>query len=114
MKKKSDKGTFKPYQMNQMCLPMSLDDLIPGNHLDRVVNSAIERMIIDPLLKQYKGGGAGSYHPQMMLKVTVYAYTQKIYSSRRIAKALRETSILCGLAVTTSQTLEPSTGFGPQ
>jgi hypothetical protein len=29
MKKKSDKVTFKPYQMNQMCLPMSLEDLIP-------------------------------------------------------------------------------------
>jgi len=26
----------------------------------------------------------------MMLKVLVYAYTQKIYSSRKIAKALRE------------------------
>ena len=90
MKKKSDKVTFKPYQMNQMCLPMSLDDLIPANHLVRVVNSAIERMNIAPLLKQYKGGGTSSYHPKMMLKVIVYAYTQKIYSSRRIAKALRE------------------------
>jgi transposase len=73
MKKKNDKVTFKPYQVNQMSLPMSLDDLIPENHLVRVVNSAIGRMNIDPLLKQYKGGGTSSYHPQMMLKVTVYA-----------------------------------------
>jgi transposase len=45
---------------------------------------------IDPLLRQYKGGGTSSYHPKMLLKVMIYAYTQKTYSSRRIAKALRE------------------------
>ena len=37
-----------------------------------------------------KGGGTSSYHPKMLLKVLVYAYSQKIYSSRKIAKALRE------------------------
>jgi transposase len=35
----------------------------------------------------------------MMLKVTVYAYTQKIYSSRRIAKALRENTHFMWLSV---------------
>jgi transposase len=39
---------------------------------------------------QYKGGGTSSYHPRMMLKVLVYAYSQRIYSSRQIAKAVRE------------------------
>ncbi len=42
------------------------------------------------VFKNYKGGGTSSHHPKMMLKVIVYAYTQKIYSSRQIAKALRE------------------------
>jgi len=42
------------------------------------------------LLEKYKGGGTSSYHPRMLLKVIVYAYTEKIYSSRKIAKALRE------------------------
>jgi len=41
-------------------------------------------------MKQYKGGGTSSYHPRMMLKVLVYAYAQLIYTSRQIAKALRE------------------------
>jgi transposase len=68
--------------MDQLRLPMSLDDLIPENHLVRVVNSTIERMDTEPLLKQYKGGGTSSYHPKMMLKVIVYAYIEKIYSSR--------------------------------
>jgi len=84
------KVVFKEYQMNQLRLPMSLEELIPESHLVRVVNSAIERMNIDPLVQRYKGGGTSSYHPKMMLKVLVYAYTQKVYSSRQIAKALRE------------------------
>jgi len=69
---------------------MDIGSMIPDNHLVRVVNTAIERMDLKPLLKHYKGGGTSSYHPKMMLKVLVYAYTQKLYSSRKIAKALRE------------------------
>ncbi len=56
----------------------------------RVVNRAIDKIDLEPLLRKYKGGGTSSYHPRMMLKVLVYAYTQRIYSSRQIAKALRE------------------------
>ncbi len=71
-------------------LPTNLDEMIPANHLVRVVNAFVERMEVKPLLEKYKGGGTSSYHPKMMLKVIVYAYTQKIYSSRQMAKALRE------------------------
>ncbi len=42
------------------------------------------------LEKQYKGGGTSAYDPGMLLKVIVYAYTQRVFSSRRIAKELRE------------------------
>ena len=71
-------------------LPTDIELHIPTQHLVRVVNDAIDKMNIEPLLRQYKGGGTSSYHPKMMLKVFVYAYTQKLYSSRQIAKALRE------------------------
>lgn len=73
-----------------MLLPPDLGELIPEEHLVRVVNRMIEQIDLEPLLRQYKGGGTSSYHPEMMLKVLVYAYTQKTYSSRLIAKALRE------------------------
>ncbi len=79
-------------------LPSSLDELIPTNHLVRTVNAAIEGMDIQPLLKSYKGGGTSSYHPRMLLKVLLYAYTQKIYTSRKIAKALREDITVMWLA----------------
>jgi len=91
MKKGHNRVTFKPYTMEQPALlPPTLDELVPKEHLVRVVNQTIEELNIDPLLRKYKGGGTSSYHPKMMLKVLVYAYTQKIYTSRKIAKALRE------------------------
>jgi transposase/ribosomal protein S15P/S13E len=91
MKKGHKKVTFKPYTMAQpMLLPRSLDELIPAGHLVRVVNRVIEGIDLEPLLAKYAGGGTSAYHPAMLLKVLVYAYTQQIYSSRRIAKALRE------------------------
>lgn len=87
----TNRPLFKTYNQHQMMLlPPSLDELVPENHLVRVVNDAIEHMDIEPLINTYKGGGTTSYHPLMMLKVLIYAYTCQIYGIRRIAKALRE------------------------
>jgi transposase len=91
MKRKPAAPVFKPYVMHQVhLLPPSYDEMIEAEHLVRVVSGAIDKLDLSPLFAKYKGGGTSSYHPQMMLKVLVYAYTQKIYSSRKIAKALRE------------------------
>lgn len=91
MKRKPAAPIFKPYVMNQVALmPPSYEEMIPVDHLVRVINRAVEEIDVNALLAQYKGGGTSSYHPKMMLKVLVYAYAEQIYSSRRIAKALRE------------------------
>jgi transposase len=82
---------FKSYVMNQISLmPPSYEEVIPAKHIVRTINKAVERIDLDSLMAQYKGGGTSSYHPKMMLKALVYGYSQRIYSSRRIAKALRE------------------------
>lgn len=92
MKKHShNRVVFKPYVMGQPSLmPADLDELIPKDHVVRTINEAIEQIDLSILYAQYKGGGTSSYHPKMMLKVLVYGYVEKQYSSRRIAKALRE------------------------
>ena len=90
-KRKDTLPVFKPYAMNQIALmPRSYEEMIPADHLVRVVNQAVEQLNLDSLLAQYAGGGTSSYHPRMMLKVLVYAYSKKIYTSRKIAAALRE------------------------
>ena len=85
------KQIFKPYKQKQaMLLPPSLEEMIPEGHLVRVVDEMVERINKRILEKQYKGGGTSAYDPQMMLKVIVYAYTQQVFTSRKIAKELRE------------------------
>jgi len=85
------KPAFKPYNQGQITfLPPSLEELIPENHIVRVVDSAIENIDTKPLYEKYEGVGASSYNPLMMLKIIIYAYTQKIFSCRNIAKNCRE------------------------
>ena len=91
MKKNQGKVTFKPYSQEQaMLLPPSLAEMIPEEHLVRVVNRVVDEMDISAIVAKYKGGGTSAYHPRMMLKVLIYAYVERNYSSRGIAKALRE------------------------
>lgn len=78
------------YNMSQLCLPMDLETEIPANHVVRVVNAAVDRLSDGIFAAAYPGGGRHSYHPKMMTKIVIYAYTQRIYSSRQIAKAVRE------------------------
>lgn len=88
---KNIEPVFKEYVMDQQLLfPPNLSELIPQNHLVRVVNTFIDGMDLEEVKNLYKGGGTSSYHYRMMLKALIYSYTEKIYSSRRIAKALRE------------------------
>lgn len=87
----NQKVVFKSYITNQpFLLPPSLDELISVNHPVRVVNSVIDELNIDHLLKSYKGGGTSSYHPRMLLKVMIYSYLCNVYSSRKMEQCLKE------------------------
>jgi transposase len=91
MKKNHGRVTFKPYNQEQaMLMPPSLGELIPEEHMVRVVDRVVDEMDISAIVAKYKGGGTSAYHPRMMLKVLIYAYVERNYSSRGIAKALRE------------------------
>jgi transposase len=82
---------FKQYNQNQsLLLPPSLSELIEEKHLVRVVNQVVESMDMSDLLNLYQGGGTSAYHPRMLLKVLLYGYCVKIYTGRKIAKALRQ------------------------
>ena len=85
-----NKVVFKEYNQKQGMLPLDIETLIPENHMVRIISRAIDEMDLKPLIAQYPGGGRASFHPAMMTKLIVYAYSDKIYSSRRIEKAARE------------------------
>lgn len=71
-------------------LLLSFDEFILENHLVRVVNKVVDSLELTPLYYRYKEDGCLAYHPRMMLNVMIYSYTQKIYTSRQIAKAFCE------------------------
>lgn len=82
---------FKLYNQAQpLLLPPCLDELVEENHLVRVVDKVVGRMDLSPLFNLYKTGGCPAYHPAMLLKVLLYGYCMKIYTGRKMARALRQ------------------------
>ena len=91
MTKIRSSAQFKIYQPGQiLLLPPSFDELIEEHDLVRVVNQVVDSLDISELINRYKGGGTTAYHPRMLLKILLYAYSVKIYTGRKIAKALRQ------------------------
>ena len=80
---------FKQYNpAENLLLPPSLDELIGSKDLVRVVNVMVDRWDITGLINQYAGGGTTAYHPRMLLKLLLYAYCSKIYTGRKIERAI--------------------------
>lgn len=75
-------------------LPPSIADWVCEESLARFVNDVVEHLDREGRLKgiyaRYRadGWGASAFHPKMMVKVLLYAYSQGITSSRKIAWAL--------------------------
>lgn len=86
VKKKPVFKDYDPYQLS--LLPPSLNELIPENHVVRLVQRIIDEIDIDSLILKYSGGGSSSFHPRMMLKIIIYGYISNIYSSRKIEEAV--------------------------
>jgi transposase len=107
--KRHNTVTFKCYLQDQGWLfPPSLGEMIPEDHICRLVNDVIEGMNLEPILNTYDGGGSSTYHPRMLLKALVYGYVDKRYSSRDIEKAIRENVCymwLCGMQTPDHNTL---------
>lgn len=91
MAKTKTKQVFKQYSPSQnFLLPPNLEELIPSDHLVRIISATVDKMDISAILDSYEGGGTSAYHPRMMVKVLLYGYATKIYTGRRIARALRQ------------------------
>ena len=61
---------WKTNHQDQLSLfPPSYDDLVPGNHPVRIVNTILDRIDVSSLEATYKGGGSSSYHPKVLLKI---------------------------------------------
>jgi transposase len=85
--------TFRPWELTQSFLfPPSVLDFVPANHLAHFIREVVrEELDLSPILDKFsEERGYPPYHPALMVALLLYAYTQAIYSSRKIEKACGE------------------------
>lgn len=85
--------TFRPYSPNQvLLLPPVLQDWLVKDHLVYVLGDIVDSLDLSSITSYYERElrGYPPYHPVMMTKVLIYAYSQGVYSSRKIEKRLHE------------------------
>jgi transposase len=85
--------TFREWTPEQnMMLPPSVMDWVPAGHLVHfVLNLVREQLDLREIVSRYQEErGYPPFHPAMMVGLLLYAYSQGIYSSRRIARACQE------------------------
>src|ERR1022692_3087036 len=75
-----------------LLMPPSLVDWVADDHLVWTVLGAVERMDLDGFYAAYRANGQGraAYDPEMMVALSLYAYSRGNRSSRGIERACRE------------------------
>ena len=74
----------------QLVLPLDIDVLIPSDDSVRLLSQFVDRMFLGDLYRTYcRGEKEGIPTPHQMVKILVYAYMNRIYSSREMEEACR-------------------------
>ena len=83
----------KDYTINQkfyqLKLPLNIDYMIPANDSVRLLSQFVEEMDLTDLYSTYSKIKENQVSPRKMLKIMIYGYMNKIYSSRDIENACR-------------------------
>lgn len=82
---------YKAYNQDIVVhLPIRLESVIKENVLVQVVNEVVERIDMAALSAYYTGIGRPPYHPKLLIKVWVYGFCNKIYTSRPLSRKIKE------------------------
>jgi transposase len=85
--------TFRAWDVDQVwLLPPSVHDFVPAGHPAHLVRELVRTELdLAAIVADYaEERGQPPYHPVMMVALLLYACTQGLYASRRIAKACEE------------------------
>ena len=86
--------TFRAWDVDQVwLLPPSVHDFVPAGHPAHLVRELVRAELdLAAIVAEYEREERGQppYHPAMMVALLLYAYTQGVYASRRIARACEE------------------------
>jgi transposase len=86
--------TFRAWDVDQVwLLPPSVHDFVPAGHPAHLVRELVRAELdLAAIFEPYEREARGQppYHPAMMVALLLYAYTQGVYASRKIARACEE------------------------
>jgi transposase len=89
----------RDYHQNQsLAFPPHIRQFLPDDHPAVIINDIVNTMDLSRFFKKISSEGRQPYHPAMMLKILIYAYSNGIFSSRKIQKALQESVAFIFLA----------------
>src|SRR3989339_560834 len=83
-------------------LPMSINDMIPDDHICFLVEEFAESLGYSNFDMQYDGAGHPAYHPRIIMKIIIQGMLSRIRSSRKLAASCRENFIMMYLAEKTN------------
>ena len=89
---------FKHCTMNQVVLPLNLEIMLPENDIIFAVNDLIESIPDEAFESFSRKTGTPAYHPRMMMKIILCAYTQSVFSGRKIEALLKDSVRMMWLA----------------
>ena len=89
---------FKNYTMNQVVLPLDLEITLQKNDIAYAVNDLVESIPEEAFVSFLRETGCPAYHPRMMMKVILCAYTQSVFSGRKMEGLLKDSIRMMWLA----------------
>src|SRR5690554_3065877 len=95
---------FKYYNMDQLVLPLNLEIKLQKDDIAFTVHELVESIPDEAFDSFKRSTGCPAYHPRMMMKIILCAYTQSVFSGRKIEALLKDSIRMMWLA----QGYEPS------
>lgn len=95
---------FKNYNMNQLVLPLDLEVTLQNHDIAFHIHHLVESIPAEAFKSFLRNEGCPAYHPRMMVKIILCAYTQSVFSGRKIEALLKDSIRMMWLA----QGYEPS------
>lgn len=78
------------YNTNQTTLPLELACILPKDHIVFTIEKAVNALEDSHFQSFYHDFGRPSYHPKLLLSALLFAYSQGIFSGRKIERMMVE------------------------
>lgn len=81
---------YTQYTMNQTTLPLEMNCYLPENHIVYSIHQVVEDLDNSQYRLIENDFGRPAYHPKVLLKALLFAYSEGVFSGRKIEKMMQE------------------------